>query len=399
MQASALIGEHDRRRPPRDPVLARVDAVAERLAGGLELGEVRVSAAQVVLGRDQIGPGDPDRRLRAALGLRGGRHAGRDRQPVVAADRDDLRVGDRHPADVVDRDRPLVVGQRIGRRAAKRPQRPIKRHHHRRHRPIPQREHDAKPRPGQPRAEQHGRPAGDRRPVAVVPLHPQPRLDRPRPEPATVLGPPRPLRRRDRPPRRALRAQIAHRKQPLMRDVRANPPARPIDPLLDLHRERVHPRPWPHRHRQPATGLIACRNPVRDRLVITPHQLRSATQRAGQIERFQDLHHFLRVLQARPQARLDNTRRPGLQADQDETVGKSDGHPWGDPVTASGDSRWPPTGRIPWPPSLARPPVSMEAAPFETNAALWRRLGARTRTRPVRGRPTPPPQARCFLCS
>ena len=33
-------------------------------------------------------------------------------------------------------------------------------------------------------------------------------------------------------------------------------------------------------------------------------------------------------------------------------MGRSDGHPWGDPVAASGDFRWPPTGRFPWPPSL-----------------------------------------------
>ena len=52
-----------------------------------------------------------------------------------------------------------------------------------------------------------------------------------------------------------------------------------------------------------------------------------------------------------PSRHASNTRRPGLQADQDETAGRSDGHPWGDPVAASGDFRWPPTGRFPWPPS------------------------------------------------
>jgi len=49
-----------------------------------------------------------------------------------------------------------------------------------------------------------------------------------------------------------------------------------------------------------------------------------------------------------------NTKRPELQATQDRTVvvGRSDGHPWGDPVAVTGEFRWPPTGRFPWPPSL-----------------------------------------------
>jgi hypothetical protein len=32
-------------------------------------------------------------------------------------------------------------------------------------------------------------------------------------------------------------------------------------------------------------------------------------------------------------------------------VGRTDGHGRGDPATASGEIRWPPTGRFPWPPS------------------------------------------------
>ena len=59
---------------------------------------------------DQIRPRDPDRRLRAALALRIARDARRDRQPVVPPDGHDLRVADRDPAHVIDRDRPLVVG-------------------------------------------------------------------------------------------------------------------------------------------------------------------------------------------------------------------------------------------------------------------------------------------------
>jgi hypothetical protein len=57
-----------------------------------------VVVAQVRVGRDQVGLGDPHRRLRAALGLRIGRHARRDRDAVVAADRDHLRMPHRDPA-------------------------------------------------------------------------------------------------------------------------------------------------------------------------------------------------------------------------------------------------------------------------------------------------------------
>jgi hypothetical protein len=44
----------------------------------------------------------------------------------VTRDRHDLRVAHRDPGDVIGRDRALVVGQRVRRRAAERAQRPIK---------------------------------------------------------------------------------------------------------------------------------------------------------------------------------------------------------------------------------------------------------------------------------
>ena len=113
---------------------------------------------------------------------------------------------------------------------------------------------------------------------------------------------------------------------------------RPIDPLLDLHRERIHPRPRPHRNRQPATGLITGAHPVRDGLVITPGQLRRTAQRAGQVKRLQDLHHFLRALQAGPSARASKTGRAGayrpIRTDS-----------WGEPMATGGENRRPPAGR------------------------------------------------------
>jgi hypothetical protein len=91
-----------------------------------------------------------------------------------------------------------------------------------------------------------------------------------------------------------------------MRDIGADPPTRPVDPLLDLLRERIDPRPRPTRDGQSAASLVACAHPVRHGLVITPDQLRGTAQRAGQVKRLQNLHHFLRALQGRPPTRVDN---------------------------------------------------------------------------------------------
>lgn len=115
----------------------------------------------------------------------------------------------------------------------------------------------------------------------------------------------------------------------------------------------LDPRPRPTRHGQPATRRLARGNPMRDGLVITPSQLRRTTQRASQIKRLQDLHHFLRTLQRRPPGTPRSTRRPELPAGQDETLGRSDGHPRGEPTAVTGEFRRPPVGRFPWPPSHA----------------------------------------------
>jgi hypothetical protein len=68
-----------------------------------------------------------------------------------------------------------------------------------------------------------------------------------------MLGAPASLRIGDRAPRRALRTHVTHRDEALMRDVRADLAARPVNPLLDLLRERVdaRPRPRPRRDGNP----------------------------------------------------------------------------------------------------------------------------------------------------
>ena len=58
-----LLGEHLDRRPARDPVRAGVDLGHELLARRLQLREVLILVAQVVIGRDQIGLRDLHRRL------------------------------------------------------------------------------------------------------------------------------------------------------------------------------------------------------------------------------------------------------------------------------------------------------------------------------------------------
>jgi hypothetical protein len=106
----AFLGQHLHRCPSGLPVRARVDLLAPGPAGGFELAEHPILGRKVGLGRDQVGLGDPDRCLAAALGLRIRRHTGADGHAVVPGDRDDLRMPDRDPGDVIDRDGALVVG-------------------------------------------------------------------------------------------------------------------------------------------------------------------------------------------------------------------------------------------------------------------------------------------------
>ena len=172
-----------------------------------------------------------------------------------------------------------------------------------------------------------------------------------------MLGPPRPLRASDRPPRRAFRAHIAHRDQPLMRRIRMDRPLRTIHPLRDLLRERIDRRPRPRpRHQRPAARAIPQLHQPRDRLVITPNQRGRTAIGADQIKRFQDLHHLLSRPHRAPTSTLacraphsarQTTSRPSLST----RPGRTDGHQRGELMSASGEFRWPPVGIFPWPPS------------------------------------------------
>jgi hypothetical protein len=51
-------------------------------------------------------------------------------------------------------------------------------------------------------------------------------------------------------------------------------------------------------------------------------------------------------------------------------MGRSDGHPWGDPVAVTGEFRWPPTRSFPWPPSGDQRTGWRQAMPGVRNALL-----------------------------
>ena len=214
-----LLLEQCHRRLAGRAMRPRVHIRHELRAGVLERLPVRILLAEVVIGWHQIRLRDLDRRLRTTLRLRIGRLARLDRQSVMARDLNDRRVPHRDPAHMLDRHRLLVVGQRIRRHAIHGTQRPIQADHHAGQRLVAQRHHHPKPRPRQPRAEQHRAHPGDLGPVAVIPLQPQPRLRDPRPRPPPVLVAPPALRSRDRPPRRAIRPLIPHRDQHPVHDI------------------------------------------------------------------------------------------------------------------------------------------------------------------------------------
>jgi hypothetical protein len=72
--------------------------------------------------------------------------------------------------------------------------------------------------------------------------------------------------------------------------------------------------------------------------------------------RLQDLHYFLRFLHEPSEPRRAIKTRTRVPGDQDRTVGEIRGRHWGELAAASGEFRWPPTGRISWPRTGDRSP-------------------------------------------
>jgi len=126
---------------------------------------------------------------------------------------------------------------------------------------------------------------------------------------------------------------------------------RPLDPLLDLRQELIH-QPRPHGRLTHRPARIPRGDVRRDRVVGTPHQLGRASQRLGQVIRFQDFHDLLGRLHGVPPrgdgrfSTADRTRGGACtggtgQAD-DVVSGRSHDHQRAVLMTANGQS----TGRL-----------------------------------------------------
>ena len=247
VEPAALLGEQVGRRPPGLAMRALVDLGAERGAADPERGEGRVRLEQVGVGRDEVGLGDLDRALGAALGRGVGRHAGMDDEAIVAGGSDEDRVLHRDPGHPVDRDGPLVVGQGIGGRTAEPAKGLVETRDHRRQRPVPGRDDHPISAPGEPGAPEQAVAPGDHGALAPVELEPHAGLGDPGPEDAPVPRRVRVLDVGHRTPRGPLRAVEAERAQLLVGDVGADPAMGALDPLLELGEVRVEDLVAAHR--------------------------------------------------------------------------------------------------------------------------------------------------------
>ncbi len=239
VQEGQLIGERLSRNPPGDGVDATIEGVHRSRTGHLELDEAGVLVEQIGLGGHQVGLGDLDRRLRAALGLGVIGHASADGHAVVVGRGHHGLVAHRDPRDVAVGHRLLVVGQHVGRRSADEAKRAVERGDDRAHGPISEREDDPEAAPRHPGAEQHGARPLDDGTVAEVVLEPQTRFWDPGPIDAVVGMAIGGLEDGHHAPGGALRAGVAHSDEAFVDDVRAHLAVRAIDPLGDLVGEPV----------------------------------------------------------------------------------------------------------------------------------------------------------------
>ncbi len=345
VQPGLFVGEHLVRGPPRHPVDAGVDHVAELLAGSLEVGEGVVGAQQVRLGRHEVGLGELDGVLTAALRGRVGRLAGVHGDPVVRCEGHDLRVPHRHPGDVSDRHSLLVVRQHIGRRPAQAAQHHVQGGEHGRGGAVPQREHDPEPRPRQPGAEQDRLAPVDDRAVAEVVLQPHARLGHPRAVDPAVAEVERGLRLVHRPPCGALGTAVAQREELLVGLVRADLPEGVVDPLLDLGQELFDQLRAGRGLVQPASGLPG-RDVAGDGVMGTAGQLGGISKRSGQVERCQNFHDLpcrLNGFLLGRRGRFSTASAPEEGPEPREAV-RQRRRVGADPVAAGGQFSWPPAG-------------------------------------------------------
>ena len=305
MQACLFLGEHHRRRPTCDPVLASVDLDHEPGARLDEFRPRRVCVEQVGVGRDQVRFRDLDGALDPALGFRVRRHARRHGDPVVVADLNDQRMPHSDPCDVAGGHCLFVVRQPIRRHPAEGAHRPVQTGDHRRQRLVPHREHHPEPAPRQPRAEQIRLPTRDLRPMTPVPLRPHPRLHNPWAIDAPAAHLPVQLHDRQRPADGAIGPLEPEPDELVEHDIATHTPVGSFDPFLDLGHEPIDQlRSLRRRHTVGQQALVAHRDPMLDRVMRATREFARGPITVRQRERFQDFHDLLVRLQQVPSGRL-----------------------------------------------------------------------------------------------
>jgi hypothetical protein len=118
--------------------------------------------------------------------------------------------------------------------AAEAAERLVKASDDRRHRPVPGRDDDPEPRPGQPGTPEQGLPSADPRTHTPVELEPHAGLRDPWSEDPSVTGCVRPLRSGHGATGRPFRSLKAEGPKLVVDDVGADLTVAPLDPLLDL---------------------------------------------------------------------------------------------------------------------------------------------------------------------
>ena len=213
-----------------------------------------------------------------------------DLQAVVAASRHDLGVPQGEPGHVVGGDRPLVIGEQVGRDPSDAPQGGVDAGQHGGDGLVPGGEHHPEPAPCQPGAEQHRLPTVDDRALPPVELEPHPRLGNPGPVGPTATGTVGGLRLGDGPTGGAFVAGKPHRDEVIVvDDVGSNLASRTLDEFLDLCQVGIDDAWSTWWGRDVDAGGTAL-DVVGDGLWITSDELCRRVGTARQIKRFVNLH-------------------------------------------------------------------------------------------------------------
>lgn len=124
-----------------------------------------------------------------------------------------------------------------------------------------------------------------------------------------MVGPPPGLRRRDRPPGRPFRPDIATSDQLLVGHIRPDHTLRTGHQLLDHPGEPVH-QPGPHNQGVGAQPGLPASDQTSHHLRVTPRQRRSAVSTPRFVESFQNLHRLHTVLLHVPPEPFGSNQQP-----------------------------------------------------------------------------------------